>query len=85
MMQLVTGRMTYDGVMRRTCNFQARYFPSANRLLHACLAGATLYEILMAGQWSSPAFMKYLDTNALDRDLVIQAHVDESEEEREVD
>ena len=40
--------------------------------------GASLYEILSAGEWRSPAFMQYLDVNTLERDVVVEAHVDES-------
>ena len=45
----------------------------------ACWAGAPLYEILSAGEWSSPAFLQYLDYWRLEADVVIQAHVDESD------
>lgn len=41
-------------------------------------SGASLAEVLRAGQWRSPAFMSYLDVNALERDVVVQAHVDDS-------
>ena len=40
---------------------------------------ASLFEILEAGEWTSPAFLKYLDLHRLERDLVIQSHVDESD------
>ena len=43
--------------------------------------GRTLAEILAAGEWSSPAFMKYLDMMALERDAVMEAHLDESGDE----
>eukprot|EP00973_Karenia_brevis_P068051 9467458-Karenia_brevis.AAC.1 len=36
------------------------------------LSGAPLSEILEAGRWRSPAFLRYLDLNQLDCDLVIQ-------------
>ena len=41
------------------------------------MAGAPLYEILAAGEWRSPAFMKYIDMNQLEADVVVQAHLDE--------
>ena len=41
-------------------------------------SGASLWVILTAGQWSSPAFLKYLDTATLEADAVLQAHLDES-------
>jgi len=44
-------------------------------------SGAPLYVILAAGEWSSPAFMSYLDFWKLEADAVVQAHVDESDEE----
>ena len=31
--------------------------------------------ISQAGEWKSPAFLKYLDLMALDRDMVVQAHL----------
>ena len=43
--------------------------------------GARLAEILQAGEWSSPAFLKYLDLNELESSVVVEAHVNESEEE----
>lgn len=45
------------------------------------LSGASLYEILDAGGWRSPAFLKYLDLEVLERDAVVQAHIDESDED----
>ena len=46
-------------------------------------SGASLWVILMAGQWSSPAFLKYLDTATLEADAVLQAHLDESSGEED--
>ena len=46
----------------------------------AC-AGAPLYEILAAGEWRSPAFFAYIDYWRLETDVVVQAHVDESDDE----
>ena len=40
-------------------------------------------ECLLAGEWRSPAFLKYLDLYALERDAVVQAHLEESEDEDE--
>ena len=45
------------------------------------LGGATLREILEAGQWSSAGFFKYLDLDHLERDLVVSAHLAERDEE----
>lgn len=45
--------------------------------------GAPLWKILEAGQWRSPAFLKYLDMNSLDTELVAQAHCDESDSDDE--
>ena len=47
-------------------------------------SGASLWVILSAGQWSSPAFLKYLDTAKLEADAVLQAHLDESSGEENV-
>ena len=44
-------------------------------------AGAPLWEILEAGEWSSPAFLLYLDMNKLDAEFVVQAHAGESDSE----
>ena len=43
-----------------------------------CSSGSPLHVILEAGQWASPAFLKYIDVNRLDEELVLQAHCDES-------
>ena len=43
--------------------------------------GAELAEILAAGDWKSPAFMKYMDVHNLERDVVVEAHLEESSEE----
>ena len=47
------------------------------------LQGAPLWEILAAGEWAGPAFLKYLDEHMLDNELVVQAHVGESDSESE--
>ena len=47
----------------------------------AFVRGAPLGEILEAGEWSSPAFLKYLDLHRLDAELVVQAHAGESDSE----
>ena len=39
--------------------------------------GAPLYQILAAGEWSSPAFLAYIDDHKLETELVVQAHLDE--------
>ena len=67
--------------MPSTCSCQVRVVVPA---VPACCvylarAGATLAEILLAGEWSSPAFLQYLDMCRLERDAVLQAHVDESD------
>jgi hypothetical protein len=45
------------------------------------LKGASLWEILQAGEWSSPAFMKYLDVCRLKGDAVVEAHLADSDAE----
>ena len=47
------------------------------------MPGAPLWAILSAGDWSSPAFMDYLDKWRLEKDVVMQAHLDESDCEAE--
>ena len=47
----------------------------------ACCSGAPLWQILAAGEWRSPAFMEYLDKYQLETDVVVQAHVGESDDE----
>ena len=49
------------------------------------LSGAPLYDILAAGDWKSPAFLQYLDRYQLEQDVVMQAHLDESDHEGEDD
>ena len=39
---------------------------------------------MLAGQWSSPAFLQYLDSATLEADAVLQAHLDESSGEENV-
>ena len=38
-------------------------------------AGATLYQILAAGEWKSAAFLEYMDKAKLESDLLDQAHL----------
>jgi len=45
--------------------------------------GASLAEILRAGQWRSPAFLAYVDTEALENNVVLEAHLDESSSDDE--
>ena len=40
-------------------------------------SGAPLRTILEAGEWRSPAFLKYLDIDQLESGMVVQAHLDE--------
>ena len=47
------------------------------------MSGASLYEILAAGEWRSPAFMDYMDTMELEKSVVVEAHMDESSSEDE--
>ena len=43
--------------------------------------GASLFEILQAGQWRSPAFFTYLDVAELEHSAVVEAHMNESSDE----
>lgn len=40
--------------------------------------GASLAQILSAGQWKSPAFLQYVDLDELEKGAVIEAHMEES-------
>ena len=46
-------------------------------------SGATLKEILEAGQWRGPAFPKYMDLMQLECDVVVEAHMEDSSDEGE--
>ena len=41
-------------------------------------AGVPLQKILFYGEWTSPAFLSYLDVQQLEAELVLNAHMDES-------
>ena len=41
-------------------------------------AGASLYQQLSAGEWQSPALLKYLDLQQLELDVVVEPHLEES-------
>ena len=43
------------------------------------LSGEPLWVILAAGDWRSPAFLAYLDKHQLEADLVMQAHLADSD------
>ena len=43
--------------------------------------GRKLYEILQAGDWSSPAFLDYLDRAELEERAMVEAHLDEESDE----
>ena len=43
--------------------------------------GANLRTILLAGEWKSPAFLAYLDWSTLEAGAVMEAHLEESEDE----
>jgi hypothetical protein len=45
------------------------------------VSGASLFEILSAGGWSSPAFLKYIDACELEREVALQSHLDELSDE----
>ena len=46
--------------------------------------GASLMEILRAGEWRSPAFLNYLDLEELERDAVVEAHLGESSDSDDI-
>ena len=76
-------RMTYGEVMRLTCNYQVRACPCFDFFSPRLFAGAPLWKILEAGEWRSPAFLTYLDINRLEADVVVQAHLDESDSDHD--
>ena len=45
------------------------------------LCGATLAEILRAGQWKSAAFLKYLETADIEQGVALEVACDTDEEE----
>ena len=45
--------------------------------------GGVLREILAAGDWRSPAFLRYLDVGELERGVVAEAHLDDSSDDEE--
>ncbi len=69
--------------MRWTSNCQARWPLTAQSACGLCALapGAPLWKILEAGEWRSPAFLKYLDFHKLETGLVMQAHLEESDED----
>ena len=77
---------TSGGVTRWISSFQARWHVpfGLSACFGFCFAGAPLWQILAAGEWRSPAFMEYLDKFQLETDIVVQAHVGESEDEEGV-
>ena len=46
-------------------------------------SGASLYEILKAGEWRSSAFLKYLDESDLECQAAFEAHVGQSSDEED--
>jgi hypothetical protein len=46
-------------------------------------SGGRQCEILRAGEWSSPAFTTYLDLETVERAGVLEARLEESEDEDE--
>ena len=43
--------------------------------------GATVQEILAAGQWRSPSFLEYLDVASFEMHAVMEAHIEEEHDE----
>ena len=54
-------------------------------ICECCLLGAPLHAILSAGEWRSPAFLSYLDVERLEKEAIVQAHVDESDSDGEIE
>ena len=47
------------------------------------ISGAPLAKLLLYGEWARPAYMRYVDDEALETSAVVQAHIDESSSEDE--
>ena len=45
------------------------------------LNGATLAEILRAGDWRSPSFLFYLNVQQLEMERTVEAHLEDSSDE----
>ena len=78
---LLTLRMILHGLKVQNASAYRTHDLRRGHALDLQLSGAPLWQILQAGEWRSPAFMQYLDMHRLDRDLVIQAHLDEESDE----
>ena len=61
-----------NGLQQQFCRFGIMWH-------WVCRAGGPLWQILEAGDWSSPEFLNYLDSHQLDAELVVQAHCGESD------
>ena len=68
--------------MHLTCRRLVKIRARANSFMYKqCIvcthfvAGATLYQILAAGEWKSAAFLEYMDKAKLESDLLDQAHL----------
>ena len=79
--QSCTGAMIFEEGMLWICSVQVGGVCSSVLIIEAWVyaSGAPLSEILEAGEWSSPAFLKYLDLLRLNTELVVQAHAVESD------
>ena len=77
--------MISEGGTPWICSVQVGGMCSSALVMEAWVyaSGAPLWEILAAGEWSSPAFLKYLDLHRLDTELVVQAHACESDSDDE--
>ena len=67
-------RVTYRKQVLSACRTSTLFI-----LAGSLFPGCALWEILAAGEWSSPAFLAYLDLHQLESDLVLQSHMDESD------
>ena len=46
-------------------------------------SGAPLAKILLWGEWSSPAFLDYMELEELEAGMVLEGHLDDSSSEEE--
>ena len=72
-LRMLLGRLCVNDAFAYRCHDIRR--GHANDMLQR---GRSRYEMLMAGEWRSPAFLTYLDMIELEMGAVIEAHADES-------
>ena len=67
------------GVPKATC-FTGKVF-RAGKATALAAAGASVGEILLAGEWKSRAFLRYVDEDAVDAAQLLESMLDGSDSE----